>query len=154
MISEKPPRIEGMVVQPLKILSDGRGKIMHMLRRDSPLFTQFGEIYFSLVNQGVVKAWKKHLKMTQHFAVPVGRIRLVLYDDRKHSSTCGMVHAMEMGDDNYCLVKIPPQVCYGFQCISSMPALVANCTDMPHDPEETENRDAFDEHIPYRWDVS
>ncbi len=143
--------IEGVVVERLKKIEDSRGKVMHMLRRDSPLFTGFGEIYFSVVNSGVIKAWRKHLQMTQYFAVPVGKIKLVIYDDRKKSSTQGEIFELELGEGNYCLVKIPPMLWYGFQGISAAPALIANCADMVHDPDEIKRTDPSDKTIPYIW---
>ena len=39
--------IEGIIIKELKQIIDARGKVMHMLRCDSPIFTKFGEIYFS-----------------------------------------------------------------------------------------------------------
>ncbi|MEW6679748.1 MAG: dTDP-4-dehydrorhamnose 3,5-epimerase family protein [bacterium] len=143
--------IEELIVEPLKQIVDERGKVMHMLRRDSPFFTDFGEIYFSVVNPGVVKAWKRHYKMTQHFAVPVGKIKLVIYDERRNLATYGRIEILEIGEENYCLVKIPPILWYGFQGISSNPALIANCTDMPHDLSEVEHLDYLDKRIPYDW---
>ncbi len=145
--------IEDVVIQELKQIIDERGKVMHMLRADSPFFIEFGEIYFSVVNSGAVKAWKRHLKMTQHFAVPVGKINLVLYDDRKDSASCGRVEVIEIGENNYCLVKIPPLVWYGFKGISTVPALIANVTDIPHNPDELERMDSFNDYIPYNWKV-
>lgn len=144
--------IEGVVVQQLRRIKDERGAVMHMLRADSPLFTGFGEMYFSIVNPGAVKAWKRHLKMTQHFAVPVGSIRLVLYDNRKGSSTHGDLEVIDIGEDNYSLVRIPPLVWYGFKGASSIAALVANCTDMVHDSGEVERMECLDRRIPYDWD--
>ncbi|MEW6007266.1 MAG: dTDP-4-dehydrorhamnose 3,5-epimerase family protein [bacterium] len=143
--------IEELIVEPLKQIVDERGKVMHMLRRDSPFFTNFGEIYFSVVNPSVVKAWKKHLKMTQHFAVPIGKIKLVVYDTRIGSLTYGNIEILEVGEDNYCLIKIPPLVWYGFKGVSSTPALIANCTDLPHDLSEVEHLDYLDKRIPYDW---
>lgn len=143
--------IDGVVVLELKQICDERGKVLHMLRSDSPVFTRFGEIYFSIVNSGAVKAWKKHFKMAQHFAVPVGKIRLVFYDDRKGSATYNKVEVLDIGEDHYCLVKIPPLLWYGFKGISSTSALVANMTDIPHDPYEVERLATFDKMIPYDW---
>jgi len=145
--------IDGVIVKPLTSIIDERGKVMHMLRADSYLFTKFGEIYFSVVNPGIVKAWKRHFKMTQLFAVPFGKIRLVLYDNRKNSKSCGKLEVIEIGEDNYCLAKIPPLVWYGFKGISQMPALVANCTDLSYDPKEVERLEPSDKFIPYDWDT-
>jgi dTDP-4-dehydrorhamnose 3,5-epimerase len=143
--------IDGVLIQKLKQIIDERGKVMHMLRSDSPLFTNFGEIYFSVVNCGAVKAWKRHLKMTQHLTVPVGNIRLVIYDDRMNSASRGNLEVIEVGEDNFSLVRIPPLVWYGFKGISLVPALIANCTDLPHDPDEAERLESFDKRIPYDW---
>lgn len=143
--------IDGVIIQSLKQITDERGKVMHMLRCDSPLFERFGEIYFSFVNPGVVKAWKKHKRMTQNFAVPIGMIRLVIYDNRDGATSYGRTEIMEIGEENYCLVKIPPLLWYGFQCTSSTQALIANCTDIPHDPDEAEQQDPLDSFIPYQW---
>lgn len=145
--------IDGVIVEKLKKIEDNRGKVMHMLRSDSPLFTNFGEIYFSVVNSGVVKAWHKHLKMTQYFAVPVGKIKLVIYDDRTGSATKGEVCELEVGGENYCLVKLSPLLWYGFKGISAEPALIANCADMPHDPDEIVRADLSDKAMPYKWNL-
>ena len=144
--------IAGVVIQSLKQIVDERGAVLHMLRGDSPLFTQFGEIYFSLVLPGVVKAWKRHRRMTQHFAVPVGQIRLVLYDDRPNAGSRGRLEEHTLGrPDYYALVRIPPLVWYGFQGVGASPSLVANCTDLVHDPEEVEVLPLSSPIFPYTW---
>ena len=71
--------IEGVVVQSLEQIVDDRGSILHMLRSDSELFTQFGEIYFSEIRSGIIKAWKRHKKQTQNQAVPINKNRLVVH---------------------------------------------------------------------------
>ena len=145
------PSIQGVVIKPLKEIRDNRGAVLHMLRVDSPLFSRFGEVYFSEILPGVVKAWKRHKKMTQHFAVPIGQITLVIYDDRRGSVSKGGLVVVNIGRENYQLVKIPPRLWYGFKCISSQPALVANCADIPHSPDESDSKEPGDSAIPYRW---
>ncbi|MFH0754648.1 MAG: dTDP-4-dehydrorhamnose 3,5-epimerase family protein [Candidatus Omnitrophota bacterium] len=143
--------IDGLVVKPLKVFEDERGKLLRMLRCDDELFAGFGEIYFSVTNPGVVKGWKKHLRMTQHFAVPSGLIKIVFYDDRPASPSKGLVQELVLGGDNYQLVRVPPQVWYAFSCVSGQAAMIANCTDMPHDPLEVVLLPLMDESIPYAW---
>lgn len=144
--------IHGVEVYPLKQIVDERGAVLHMLRSDSGVYTKFGEVYFSETNPGVVKAWKRHKKMTQHFAVPVGGIKLVIYDGRESSPTRGRIDELIIGrPDNYVLVKVPPGLWYGFQCISKHAALMANCADLPHDPEESEAAGLESGEIPYNW---
>jgi len=143
--------IHGVTVQPLTRIKDARGEVMHMLRSDSPLFHAFGEIYFSRVLPGVIKAWKRHGRITQHLAVPVGSVRFGLYDDRAESPSSGTVQVLEVGEGAYELVRIPPGIWYGFQGLGRDPSLVANCTDLPYDPVEVERRDPNDPRMPAVW---
>lgn len=145
--------IQGVIIKPLKQIPDERGKVMHMLRWDDPEFETFGEIYFSLVYPGVIKGWHLHTKMTLNYAVVSGMIKLVLYDQRKNSPTKGKLEEFFIGEDNYCLVKIPPGVVNGTKGIGIKPAIIANCATLPHDPKEIVRIDPFTKEIPYKWDI-
>lgn len=144
--------IDGVEIRPLRIIPDERGMILKMLESTDPHFTKFGEIYFSQIFPGVVKGWHIHEKMTLNYAVVVGAIKLVLYDDREGSPTKGEVQEIFMGRENYNLVTIPPKVWNGFKGIGEEPAIVANCSDIPHDPEEISRVDPHDNDIPYSWE--
>lgn len=145
--------IEGVIVQPLKQISDPRGSVLHMMRKDSELFKQFGEVYFSEIHPGAIKAWKRHKEQTQNLTVPIQRIRLVIYDARPHSSTQGKVAEYELGrPNNYKLIQIPPMVWYGFQALDDQTALIANCADQPHNLEEAESLPSDSDQIPYQWE--
>lgn len=145
-------KIEGVVITPLNQIGDGRGAVLHMMRNDAPEFTGFGECYFSEVFPGKVKAWKKHTLQTQNIAVPVGRIRLVLFDPRDDSPTLGNLMVVELGrPDAYSRVQLPPGIWYGFDCISQSPALIVNCADMPHMKNESETLDLNATIIPFDW---
>jgi dTDP-4-dehydrorhamnose 3,5-epimerase len=144
--------IAGVTIVPLRVIADDRGAVLHMLRCDADDFTAFGECYFSEVAPTAVKAWKKHLAQTQNLAVPVGRIRLVIFDERAKSPTKGNILVVELGrPDAYQRVTIPPGLWYGFSCISESPALIANCADQPHSKSESVVLDVADTLIPYSW---
>jgi dTDP-4-dehydrorhamnose 3,5-epimerase len=145
--------IKGVEIHPLRQIPDERGKVMHMLRRDDPWFGEFGEIYFSVVFPGAIKAWHLHKRMTLNYAVPSGRIKLVLYDDRDDSPTRGELQEIFTGEDSYALITVPPGVWNGFKGVGAAPAIVANCATVPHDPDEIVRMDPFSEKIPYRWDL-
>lgn len=136
----------------LRRIPDERGTIYHMLRADDPHFLGFGEIYFSTVYQGVVKGWHRHSEMTLNYAVPYGRIKLVLFDDRPGSATHGAIEEHFLGPDDYSLVQIPPGVWNGFKGMTEL-AIVANCCTHPHDPTRSERIDPFSNEIPYDWAV-
>lgn len=145
--------ITGVEVLPLKQIADERGKIMHMLRSDVKHFEKFGEIYFSTVYPGVIKGWHLHKKMALNYVCLSGMIKLALFDDRKGSLTKGEVMELFIGEDNYCLVKIPYGVWNGFKGTGLKTAIVANCATIPHDPNEIIRMDPFSKKIPYNWEL-
>jgi len=145
--------IEGVKIVPLKKIPDERGTVMHMLKATDPHFENFGEIYFSTIYPGVVKGWHLHKKMTINYAVPVGMIKLVLYDQRGNSPTKGELMELFIGEDNYVLVQIPQGIVNGFKGMGTKSALVANCASIPHDPDEIVRMDPFVKDIPYDWSL-
>ncbi len=146
------PTIEGVLLRELKEIDTAGGPVLHMLRADSPLYHGFGEIYFSEVLPGAIKGWKRHRRQTQHFAVPAGLIDVVVYDPREDSPSRGISARFRLGrPGHYRLLRIPPGLWYAFTCVASGPSLLANCADIPHDPEESERLPLDSPLIPYRW---
>ena len=145
--------IDGVVLTPLKQYFDERGKVMHMLREDSTVFTKFGEIYFSCTHPGVVKAWHLHKAMTLNYAVIYGEIKFVLYDNRPGSKTQGEVQELFISPENYILVTVPPLIWNGFKGVGTQTAIVANCATIAHNPDEIERRSPTDPSIPYNWSL-
>lgn len=143
--------IEGVKVISLQQIADERGKIMHMLKESDEHFLRFGEIYFSCAWPGALKAWHIHKSMTINNSVIVGRAKLVLYDLRPDSSTHGDLMELFIGEDNYCLVQIPPGIANGYKPYGDKMVILANCATEPHDPNEIIYIDPFDNDIPYDW---
>ena len=100
--------IEGVVVRPLRVIPDERGRLMEILRSDDDLFTNFGQVYMTTTYPGVVKAWHMHKRQTDHMAAISGMFRLGLYDAREDSPTKGVVQQEYMGIHRPVLVRIPP----------------------------------------------
>ena len=143
--------IDGVIISPRRQIVDERGKVMHMLKSTDPEFEEFGEIYFSFVFPGVVKAWHLHERMIINYSVPVGRIKLVLFDSRSDSPTKGELQEIYLGEDQHCLVTIPPLVWNGFKGLGTATSLVANCSSIPHDPLEISRLDPHECFINYDW---
>jgi dTDP-4-dehydrorhamnose 3,5-epimerase len=143
--------IDGVGIVPLKRISDERGTVFHMLKRTDPHFKEFGEIYFSSIYPGVVKAWHLHDRMTLNYACLVGDIKLVLFDERQDSKTRGETQVLYLGTRSYVLVTVPPGVWNGFMNVGTEEAFVANCATIPHDPAEIRRLDPHKNHIPYDW---
>ena len=145
--------IDGVSINSLRQIPDERGVIMHMMKKTDTMFAAFAEVYFSGVYPGAIKAWHIHKEMTLNYAVPIGQIKLVLYDDRRESATHGQIQEIFLGYGNYALVTIPPMVWNGFKGLGTSMSLVANCTTHIHDPDEIMRKSPFSEEIPYNWDI-
>jgi dTDP-4-dehydrorhamnose 3,5-epimerase len=145
--------IEGVEIFPLRRIQDERGMVMHMLKATDPHFQVFGEIYFSVIHPGVIKAWHLHSRMTINYAVVSGNIKLVLFDQRPDSTTKGQLQEIYVGQVHYNLVRVPPGVVNGFTAVGGEKAIVANCADIPHDPTEITRIDPFTPAIPYDWQL-
>ncbi len=143
--------IEGVQIIKKKEIVDDRGKILHMLRIDDSSYTKFGEIYFSSVNPNKIKAWHIHKLMTLNYVAVHGKIKLVLYDDRDASKTKGKIQEIILSNENHYLVSIPPKIWNGFCSANSKSAILANCSDIPHDKEEIERLPFDDPRFPYKW---
>lgn len=145
--------IEGVVIKKLNKIPDERGAVFHMLKKEDSEFNGFGEIYFSTIYPGVIKAWHIHSEMELNYAVISGDIKLVLYDERKDSLTRGNFMEIFTGEKNYMLIKVPPMVWNGFKGIGTKEAIVANCATISHQPDEIKRLDSFSNKIGYNWDL-
>ena len=143
--------ISGVEIIKKNVITDDRGKILHMLKVDDNNFKKFGEIYFSYVYPKKIKAWHIHKKMTLNYVAAYGKIKLVLYDDRKSSKTFGKIQEILLSNDNHLLVSIPPLIWNGFSSADDNLAVLANCSDIPHDKTEILRLDYDDPKFPYNW---
>ena len=143
--------IEGIHILPLKIISDHRGSVMHMLRNDSNVFKRFGEIYFSTIFIDKIKAWHLHKEATLNYACIFGKVKLVLFDERKDSNTYGKYQEILLSLDNYSLISIPPNIWNGFKGLNKEHSIIANCLDLPHNEKEMVRKDINDKRFNYDW---
>ena len=150
MIDDLAVSIEGLIVSPLKQIENPRGDILHAMKISSEGFSGFGEAYFSSVNKGEIKGWKKHLEMTLNIIVPTGEIRFVIYDDREHSLTNDQAFDINLSRNNYCRLTVPPGLWLGFQGVSRGTNLLLNIANIEHNSDESINIPL--EEIKFDWD--
>ena len=78
----------------------------------------------------------------------------VLFDPREKSKTKGLLEEYIIGrPNNYYRLKIPPKIWYGFTCVSKEKALIVNCANIPHSPDESKIYPINNLPIPYKWDA-
>lgn len=143
--------IDGVKIVPLRRIPDERGTIMHGVRRDTQL-NEFGEVYFKKLYYGVVNGWHVHEQLILNYICLMGMIKLVLYDMRPASPTKGEVQEIFFGDDNYCLVHIPPGIANGTKGMTDPFAIMTNVASHAHDPSLKYLRiDPHSGEVPYDW---
>ena len=143
--------IHDVKITPLKIISDNRGKVMRMLRTDSQVFEKFGEIYFSTIYHQSIKGWHLHKESTLNYVCIKGKVKLVLFDNRKESSTKGVYQELILSPEDYFLVTIPPNIWNGFKGLDKNESIIANCLTLPHNEKEMVRKNAFDKSFSYKW---
>ena len=143
--------IHDVKISPLKILSDDRGKVMHMLRSDNSIFKKFGEIYFSTIYHKSIKGWHLHKESFLNYTCIKGEVKLVLFDQRDKSSTKNKFQEIILSPKNYNLVTIPPNIWNGFKGLDTEESIIANCLTLPHNEKEMVRKDPFDKSFNYKW---
>tara|TARA_Y200000002_G_C22560107_1_gene612099 strand:+ start:246 stop:695 length:450 start_codon:yes stop_codon:yes gene_type:complete len=143
--------IKGIKITPLKIISDHRGSVMHMLRSDSKVFKKFGEIYFSTVTKNGIKAWHLHKEATLNYVCVRGSVKLVLFDDRNTSLTKGKYQELILSPKNYYLVTIPPNIWNGFKNLDNEESIIANCLNIPHNEKEMVRESHDSKNFSFDW---
>jgi dTDP-4-dehydrorhamnose 3,5-epimerase len=122
------------------------GNVLHALKGSEESFFGFGEAYFSWIEFGYVKAWKKHNKMVMNLIVPVGNVKFVFFDSEQ-----SLFSEILIGESNYSRITVPNGLWFGFQGINSPKNLVLNVSNIPHDPDESERLEIS--MIKYDWGV-
>lgn len=142
-----PVNLRDILVTPLSRIRTEGGDVLHAMKNTDNGFAKFGEAYFSEINFGEIKAWKRHVKMTLNLIVPSGSVKFVfLAMDYKKISA----HRIEeIGDERYVRITVPPGIWFGFQGLTKPRSLVLNVASEPHDPNEVERLSKED--INYSW---
>jgi dTDP-4-dehydrorhamnose 3,5-epimerase len=145
--------LDGVRIQPLKLLPNEHGRLMEVQRSDDAVFLGFGQVYVTQSYQGVVKAWYRHRVQIDQLAVVTGLVKLVLFDARDASATAGKVEEIIMGDLAPKLVQIPPGIWHGFKAIGPTDAFLLHLNSVAYNFEQPdEDRlPLTDPSIPYRW---
>lgn len=142
-------KIDGVILSPQKIINTVGGNVLHVIKNQDKTFSGFGEAYFSLVNNGVVKGWKRHTKMIMNLVVPIGEIQFVIFDDRKNSKTYKNYQEIILSIDNYCRLTVPPMLWIAFKGKGDQMNILLNVANIQHSTDEVENKSL--ESIPFVW---
>lgn len=135
--------MDGVILTPLKRISNPKGDILHAMKISDDGYDGFGEAYFSSVHKSDIKGWKKHSRMTLNLVVPQGAIRFVIYNEQSQN-----FKSVELSEKNYQRLTIAPGLWLAFKGIETNNILL-NLASIEHDPDEAVNLKLED--IRYEW---
>ncbi len=133
--------MDGVTLTPLKQITHPKGDIFHAMKASDDGFSGFGEAYFSTVNQGEVKGWKKHTEMTLNLVVVIGEIEFVVYDDNSF-------YSVKLSKNNYQRLTVEPGLWLAFRGVS-VENMLLNLASIEHNTNESENVDMYG--FDYDW---
>ena len=137
--------LDDIIVTSLQRIPTFGGNVLHALKKSDAGFNEFGEVYFSWIENCSIKAWKSHQRMTLNLVVPIGKVNFVFHstkDDKNFRSE-------NIGDDRYVRLTVPPGIWFGFQGRGKYRSLLMNLADMAHDPDEVLRKTISE--IDYNW---
>ena len=135
--------MDGVILTPLKQIFYPKGTIMHAMKKSDEGFAGFGEAYFSTINKGEIKGWKKHSEMILNLVVPLGEIEFVVYDE-----VANKYFSIKLSQNNYQRLTIQPTLWMAFRGIEESNMLL-NIASIVHNPNEATNIDL--NKIKYDW---
>ena len=143
--------IDGLKLTCLDKISHPDGDIFHGMKKKDQGYCGFGEAYFSTINTGSVKGWKKHKKMTLNLLVISGCVKFIIYDDRKKSGSKEKFFEVELSLSHYKRLTVPPGLWLAFKGIGKQRNIILNIANIEHDPKEVEKLDLGK--IDFNWDL-
>ena len=132
-----------VILTPIEKIEVDGGDIIKNIRVGDCGYKDFQETYYSFINFGKKKGWKKHLKMTLNLTCPFGEINFVFSEDLNYFEN------IVLNKKNLFRLTISPGVWFAFQGLNEPFSIVNNVADFLHSPDEIERKN-LDEVI-YNW---
>jgi dTDP-4-dehydrorhamnose 3,5-epimerase len=149
------PSIHDVVIKKLTTHSDDRGYFREIVREDDHLLRRFGQSAVTKTYPGVIKAFHWHAGQDDVWYVVDGMARVVLYDRRPDSPTCGLTQVVYAGDENPVAILIPAGIAHGYQVLGVKPVILMYHVTQAYNPQAPdEQRIAFDDPaIGFDWSI-
>lgn len=107
-----------------------------------------GQINYSVVNPGVIKAWHRHKLQTDFWMVVRGDAKVGLYDEEKKEAK-----AIFIGEHNPQLITIPPGIWHGMTAIGDQPCGLLYYVTRKYDPQNPDEERASYDAFPFKWEI-
>lgn len=128
MSNFKIGKIDGIIIKDLIKNEDDRGWLMELFREDmigdknSPAMS-----YISLTYPGIIRGPHEHREQTDYFCFfGSSDFKLILWDNRKESTTFMNKLTLTIGEKNPTMVIVPPRIVHAYKNVGNKPGLIIN----------------------------
>lgn len=105
-----------------------------------------GQLNYSVLYPGIVKAWHRHKKQNDYFFVLLGNARVALHDP-----AAGKTETHFIGEKNPKVLKIPPGIWHGYTVLGPTPCGLLYYVDKKYDPSDPDEERASWDSFGYNW---
>lgn len=139
--------LNDVTLTPLRRIETLGGDVMHGLKNSDAGFHGFGEAYFSCIEPGYVKGWKRHRVMTLNLVVPIGLVRIGVHCEV--ARTQAFYTLGPASEETYCRLTVPPGLWVAFGGADKVQSVMLNVASIPHDPQESDTVPLSA--VPWQW---
>lgn len=151
------PRIEGLVIHPLRPHEDERGELVEVFRPSWGLSPDpLVYVYQASVRPGKAKGWIVHEKQEDRIYICRGTLQWAFYDFRPDSPTYEMLNVFTFSERNRALLITPRGVFHAVKNVGQNEAVFINMPTRPYDHADPDKRrlPLHNDLIPYPFDES
>jgi dTDP-4-dehydrorhamnose 3,5-epimerase len=145
--------INDVAIKKLTKHCDDRGFFAEIIKEGEETFHEVKQTSYTETQPGVIKAFHWHKRQWDVWFMVRGMAQVVLHDLRNDSSTRGETQVICAGQDNPCLISIPPGIAHGYRVLGNEKAALLYHTSEAYNPADPdEERIAFDDpQIGFDW---
>ena len=133
-----------VITTPIEKIEVEGGDVLKNIKVGDTGYKGFQETYYSFINFGKKKGWKKHLDMTLNLTCPIGKVKFVFSEDLYHFEN------IIIGKNNLFRITVKPGIWFAFQGLYEPLSLINNVSDLIHNPHEIERKKLKE--VNFQWD--
>ena len=132
-----------VILTPIEKIKVEGGDVIKNIKVGDLGYKNFKETYYSFINYGKKKGWKKHKEMTLNLTCPFGEVKFVFSEDLENFET------ITLNDENLLRMTILPGIWVAFEGLNKPFSIVNNVADMIHNEDEIERKNLNE--VNYSW---
>jgi dTDP-4-dehydrorhamnose 3,5-epimerase len=151
--------IQGLEFRPARPVPHEDGHVTEVARADWPMLgNPLVQVHITTTYSSRIRAWGLHERSTDRLFVVCGLVKIVVFDGRASSPTCGIVNEFTVSEKNPGLLVIPPNLYHGWKNIGTTEAVIINMPDRMYDHDTPDALDlpwdseAAARIVPYAFD--